>query len=945
MAQSDDGRSDASTTPPGFDWGDRTPAASITIEVCVPRKEFHWLKQWELKDVKAMRPCDGKWKKEDQKQLHADIQRVTSQPFREEGDDTIVTEKYASPKNGFPGRLYSPGCQGLCRPVRSNLLSETADMDMSMAMPRILLWVCSQFSIHSPHLEYFVAHRDGPGGMLQRLMDEMNVTKAKAKQLSNIPWTMGESMRTSNKYLKAMDKEAKSVQQALMARPELQWIIPLCKEGNRPGSFISHLFHWIECKLLVRVYRMLIDELKIPVAALVFDGLNLADKTKYGDQTILDRAHAVCEEVCPGINMIWAWKELDFAIESADKLEKIKNADGTIKELRVPADFSPPPPRVEDSADDSEGELDPETEPSYEQLRTEFSLGLEGKHGKVGSEYICVEDDGKLTLFDTSHFKARFCHMKYFEIEEGEKTDDSFIDKWMKDPRMDPRYLQDKIKKYYWDRFDMYPNAADCPPNVYNLWKGFAAEKMSDEYDDDVRAGLSLVLEHIKMLCSGNAAQYDFLLNILAHAVQFPNVKLGIMLCLVGKQGCGKGHIWEVIERIIGLHGCFTTDEPQKDVWGDNNGRMKDAFFVRIQEASKAQFTGYVGKLRGKVTDNPIRVRDLYCAAANVKNFSRFFLDTNFVDAIPDEHGERRFFIVKCSEAMIGNHDYFDKLRDAISDERVIHAFFDFLKTREIKKMYMGKDIPSGAYQQALKDSRRSIAEHFIEWLVQNQPLTENGVPTGNLELSSDAIYELFKVWQQNGNEFERSKESILRELRLKSIDGVTAFVRDEDKVDETADGPILKRYQKRGYTFDLIELRARYEIGADTPTPVAVTPIDCERDIAQWEAKTGRAQLPTGEAADAVMDTDEAGPSGVPPPAVGEKRGRDDDDSDDDDVSPMELGRRMYSRGEMPSPGDADVNKGYHMARAVENPGRDNCPFAHANNVEQQQGCPYCDP
>eukprot|EP00966_Prymnesium_polylepis_P098688 2285162-Prymnesium_polylepis.1 len=116
MAQSDDGRSDASTTPPGFDWGDRTPAVPITNEVHFPRKEFFWLKGFTLKDVKAMRPCDGKWKKEDQKQLHADIQRVTSPPFREEGDYVIVKEKYASPKNDFPGRLYSPACQGLCRP-------------------------------------------------------------------------------------------------------------------------------------------------------------------------------------------------------------------------------------------------------------------------------------------------------------------------------------------------------------------------------------------------------------------------------------------------------------------------------------------------------------------------------------------------------------------------------------------------------------------------------------------------------------------------------------------------------------------------------------------------------------------------------------------------------------------------------------------------------------
>ena len=54
---------------------------------------------------------------------------------------------------------------------------------------------------------------------------------------------------------KKLDKEAKEVQQKLMQVPELQWIKPFCKEDNLRGSFISHLFQWIECKLLVPVSR------------------------------------------------------------------------------------------------------------------------------------------------------------------------------------------------------------------------------------------------------------------------------------------------------------------------------------------------------------------------------------------------------------------------------------------------------------------------------------------------------------------------------------------------------------------------------------------------------------------------------------------------------------------------------------------------------------------
>jgi hypothetical protein len=323
-----------------FDWSSNKRIAPITLKARFPKNAFIWLKQWKLDDVKEMRPHDTKWTEKDQHELLTGIRRVTSQPYTVEGDFLIVSERYAPSKNGFPGRLYSNGCQGLCRPVRANLLSETADMDMSMAMPRILLWICLQFDIPAPHLKHFVTHRDGPSGILQQLMNEMNVTKAKAKQMTNIPWTMGDFLRTHNKYMQSIDMEAKSVQQALMKRTELAWILDYCKTTNRPGSFISHLFQWVECKLLLRVHRMFAEHLRIPVTALVFDGLNIGDKSRHGDQTILDHAHAACEEVCPGINMVWAWKELDFTVESADKMQKIRNEDGSVKELRMPASYT-----------------------------------------------------------------------------------------------------------------------------------------------------------------------------------------------------------------------------------------------------------------------------------------------------------------------------------------------------------------------------------------------------------------------------------------------------------------------------------------------------------------------------------------------------------------------------------------------------------------------------
>jgi len=324
----------AGTATP-FDWSNHAPTANQELEVRVPRREYDYFRMWGLGDVRATWPHNAGYTPADKQSLLADLQKFYEQPRRVEGDFMVVTETYRPPKSGFPGRLYSPGCQGLVRALRSNILKETADLDMNNAKPRCIVWICGQFGIAAPLFAQYVEHRDGVDGMLQRIMHEARVSKAKAKQLVIITLTDSKPLRTTSTYLRQLDAEAKQIQHALMQRPELQWIKPYCKKENLAGSFLCHLYHFIECRLLLRVQRMLADEFRAAVAALVFDGLNVTGRKWHNNQDILDRAHAVCEEICPGINMLWAWKPLDFVLESKHKVP-LTNADGSPKELRAP---------------------------------------------------------------------------------------------------------------------------------------------------------------------------------------------------------------------------------------------------------------------------------------------------------------------------------------------------------------------------------------------------------------------------------------------------------------------------------------------------------------------------------------------------------------------------------------------------------------------------------
>ena len=85
-------------------------------------------------------------------------------------------------------------------------------------------------------------------------------------------------------FYQKFDTEAKMIQEKLMARDELKWIMPYCGDANNnePGSFIAHLYQFIEGKLVLAVSSAIRDEFNAKIAAIIFDGFNIADKSLHG---------------------------------------------------------------------------------------------------------------------------------------------------------------------------------------------------------------------------------------------------------------------------------------------------------------------------------------------------------------------------------------------------------------------------------------------------------------------------------------------------------------------------------------------------------------------------------------------------------------------------------------------------------------------------------------
>ena len=233
-----------------------------------------------------------------------------------------------------------------------------------------------------------------------------------------------------------------------------------------------------------------------------------------------------------------------------------------------------------------------ENQPGYEVCFRYFGR----KHKKVGSDWISlvVEVDKQPFHMSKNKMEKRYEHLVYAETNsKGEVELKPFLRRFLQDPRIE-----------YYTRFGTYPGALVCPRGVYDLWTPFAASQLPPSVGDlNARAhDLGMILERVGVLTDHDPTAYNFLLDWLAQAVQYPEVK-SVMVVLISKQGAGKGQFIELLKRMMGEAKVLSTEDPAQHVWGKFNGLMAQAFLVELDELGRRDFEDNEKKIKSLVTE------------------------------------------------------------------------------------------------------------------------------------------------------------------------------------------------------------------------------------------------------------------------------------------------------------------------------------------------------
>ena len=222
--------------------------------------------------------------------------------------------------------------------------------------------------------------------------------------------------------------------------------------------------------------------------------------------------------------------------------------------------------------------------------------------------------------------------------------------------------------------------------------------------------------------------------------IKYPATK-NICPTLISKEGSGKGTLMMLLQKMIGDSKYFETTSPSSHVWGDFNGIMSSAFLVNLDELSKKETMECEGKIKGLITNPKMTINNKGINAYHMMSYHRFIATTNNEDPFKTTKGDRRNLIIRSSDELKGNVEYFNEMYKLLDDINVIKTCYEYFKTMPDMDKFNELKMPETSYQNDMKTANTNPVEAWLKsYVIENYYETEK-------ELLDKEQFDLFKNW------------------------------------------------------------------------------------------------------------------------------------------------------------------------------------------------------
>ena len=223
---------------------------------------------------------------------------------------------------------------------------------------------------------------------------------------------------------------------------------------------------------------------------------------------------------------------------------------------------------------------------------------------------------------------------------------------------------------------DVCYSPSQSSDDVINLWQGPRIKGQAGDW--------SVIKEHIReIICDCDESKFEYLIRYIAHMLQKPEEKPGVMIVLSSKQGTGKGLFFECLRRIWSSSTVFTSSI--KDVVGQFNSVLENSYVLILDEAFFHGDRGAWDRMKSLITEPYLRIEAKYQPQRQVNSLHRIFASTNHRQFGATTFDDRRHLFFGVAESRVGDFNYFKQLAEAIADEAVIAAMVAELESMDLR--------------------------------------------------------------------------------------------------------------------------------------------------------------------------------------------------------------------------------------------------------------------
>lgn len=262
---------------------------------------------------------------------------------------------------------------------------------------------------------------------------------------------------------------------------------------------------------------------------------------------------------------------------------------------------------------------------------------------------------------------------------------------------------------------DAEEEGTQAPPlMVWNTWPGLRAARLPPFAEGTRYAAerlLAPILEHLRdVVCDGDDAHAEWLLDYFAAIVQRPWRRTGVAVLLTGTQGAGKNTLLDFFrERVLGAAITSHLHDVRHALCGRFAEGADRVIFSQVDEAwfGRQQDAECVKHL---ITGARVRVERKFQSPEHRPNYMNLVATTNTPDAGLPVGEDRRWTFFRVSRRRVGDHAYFARLHAACADDAVARAFYDALMARPNVSARFGAAHSDSADGQA----SRPLTAHYL---------------------------------------------------------------------------------------------------------------------------------------------------------------------------------------------------------------------------------------